>query len=79
MTAIFWFEIPVSDIDRAIDFYNMLLGTDMHAMDMTETQGTIVAMIPDRGGVGGMLVQGKQHGYVPSHDGSLVYLNLDEN
>ena len=46
---------------------------------MTEIQGTMVAMIPDRGGAGRMLVQGKKHGYVPNHEGSLVYLNLNEN
>lgn len=34
-------------------------------------------MIPDRGGSGGMLVQGGQHGYVPGQQGTLVYLNVD--
>lgn len=77
MSAIYWFEIPVSDIERAVTFYNELLGTEMQSMDLTETQGTIVAMIHDRGGVGGMLVQGEEQGYIPSHEGSLVYLDLD--
>jgi len=77
MSAVYWFEIPVSDIERAITFYNELLGAEMQSMDLTETQGTIVAMIPDRGGAGGMLVQGLEHGYIPSHEGSLVYLDLD--
>lgn len=77
MNAIFWFEIPVIDIDRAVAFYNVVLGADMKPMDLRESMGTIVAMIPDRGGAGGMLVQGEQHGYVPSQEGTLVYLDLD--
>ena len=77
MSAVFWFEIPVSDIERAVTFYNELLGASMTSMDLTETQGTLVAQIPGRGGNGGMLVQGEVHGYVPSHAGTLVYLNVD--
>ena len=77
MSAIFWFEIPVSDIERAVVFYNKLLNASMKSMDLTETQGTLVAQVPSRGGIGGMLVQGEVHGYVPSHEGTLVYLNVD--
>lgn len=77
MSAIFWFEIPVTDIERAVAFYNDVLDASMQSMDLTETQGTLVAHIPARGGVGGMLVQGEVHGYVPSHEGALLYLNVD--
>ncbi len=77
MNAIYWFEISVADIERAVTFYNTLLGAEMKPMDLTETMGTHVAMIPDRGGVGGMLVQGEVHGYLPSKEGALVYLNVD--
>lgn len=76
MSAIYWFEIPVADIERALVFYNALLGTEMKSMDMRESMGTIVAMFPDHGGVGGMLVEGKEIGYIPSQEGSLVYLNV---
>ncbi|MDX1614586.1 MAG: VOC family protein [Candidatus Promineifilaceae bacterium] len=78
MSAIYWFEIPVEDIERATAFYNTVLDADMKAMDLTESIGTVVAMIPDRGGVGGMLVQGKAQGYIPSQEGALLYLNVAE-
>lgn len=77
MGVIYWFEIPVSDIERAVSFYNQILGVEMQLSDLTETQGTMVAIFPHHGGAGGMLVEGEQQGYIPSHEGSLVYLDLD--
>ena len=77
MSAIHWFEIPVSDIERACKFYGTILNTDIGFMDLTETMGTLVAMLPNRGGAGGALVQGEPVGYVPSQQGTLVYLVVD--
>ena len=50
--AINWFEIPVTDMDRAVAFYEAMLGVTMERM----TVGTPVAVFPhDEGGVGGAL------------------------
>jgi predicted enzyme related to lactoylglutathione lyase len=43
--AIFWFEIPAADIDRAIAFYSQILGTELQKMEVN--QGYPMAMLPD--------------------------------
>ncbi len=34
MNAINWFEIPVNDLERAVQFYSAVLGRDMPRMDL---------------------------------------------
>jgi len=51
--AINWFEIPVSDIDRASRFYSSILGSELQYMEM---MGIKMAFLPmDGQGVGGAL------------------------
>ena len=70
--AINWFEIPVSDMDRALKFYNTIFGVEMGTMEAMP--GFTMAMFPaEEGGVGGALVHGD--GYKPSQEGTVVYLN----
>ncbi|MCB0063409.1 MAG: VOC family protein [Caldilineaceae bacterium] len=78
MSALHWFEIPVTDIERATKFYGTILDTEIPIVDMTEQMGSMLGMLPDRGGVGGALVQNTQYGYVPSQAGTLVYLQLGD-
>jgi len=67
-----WFEIPTEDLDRAIGFYEMLLGQKMRV----EVFGERIAMFPSSvKGVGGCLVQ--RDFQRPSENGALVYLNCD--
>ena len=69
--AINWFEIPVTDMDRAVAFYEAVLGVPLERMDV----GTPVAVFPhDDEGVGGAL---SLDGRKPSAEGSLVYLEVD--
>ena len=67
-----WFEIPVSDMDRALAFYGSLFDTKLELMSgMTDVT---MAMLPADGeGVGGALVKHEQ--MKPSADGTLVYIN----
>lgn len=66
-----WFEIPATDFDRALKFYTTIFGIEFHAMDM---MGTKMGMFPtDDNSGGGAVVCGE--GYVPSTDGSLLFLN----
>ncbi|MEM7332753.1 MAG: VOC family protein [Chloroflexota bacterium] len=78
MSAIFWFEIPVLDINRAQQFYSTVLNSEIPLLDMTEQMGSMLGVLPDNGGVGGMLVQNSQFGYEPSTTGTLVYLALGD-
>ena len=77
MSAITWFEILVGEIQRAVDFYRAVLQVEISVADMTEDLGSRLGMIPSRGGIGGALVQNSQYSYVPSEQGSLVYLHVD--
>jgi predicted enzyme related to lactoylglutathione lyase len=64
-----WFDIPVADLDRAARFYGAILGLTLERYSGPGIEG---ALFPAQG-LGGTLLSGE--GFVPSHDGSVVYLN----
>src|ERR1051325_8787734 len=68
--AINWFEIPVTDMDRACKFYGDILGSKVEKMPFGDYE---MAFFPSQDGVGGALVKGD--GYTPSTEGTMVYLN----
>jgi uncharacterized protein len=72
--AVSWFELPVTDLDRARAFYATIVGTSLG--EIAEADGRRFAMFPAEGGVSGAIVQGE--GYVPSTDGALVFLNAGD-
>jgi len=64
-----WFEIPVSDIDRAGKFYESVLGVALIPMDMPDTK---MKAIPGADGMpAGALVETAHN--QPSATGSLIY------
>ncbi len=71
-----WFEIPVSDMDRAAAFYSKLYGV---SVDVQDFGGLLMGILPmeTQQGVGGSLV--KYEMYTPSHQGTLIYLNGNED
>lgn len=70
--ALNWFEIPVTDMNRALKFYNTILGVEMFTMEAMP--GFTMAMLPaTENDVGGAIVKGE--GYAPSQQGTVVYLN----
>lgn len=70
-----WFEIPVTDINRAQKFYETIFACTMQAMDFG---GLKMAMFPmDEGKVSGALCEGAD--YKPSMDGAVIYLNANPN
>ncbi|NBW38232.1 MAG: VOC family protein [Cytophagia bacterium] len=69
------FEIPATDISRAIDFYQAILGIQIEKMEMPEMQ---MGIFPYEGqAVTGIII--KAEGYRPSADGVTVYLNGGDN
>ena len=75
--AISWFQIPVSDFERAVKFYNTIFATEL---TLTEGLGSKVAVFPYDGSpdaVGGALYKGPD--FEPSDKGTLVLLNAGEN
>ena len=71
-----WFEIPVSDFDRASKFYSEVLDGSVQLFPEAEgmpKMGFLPGYQGEEGSVGGAIVLGE--GYNPSSNGSLVYLN----
>ncbi|MCB0455896.1 MAG: VOC family protein [Aequorivita sp.] len=69
------FEIPATDITRAINFYQSLLDIQIEKMDM---EGMQMGILPYEGQiVTGVII--KADGYNPSADGVTMYLNAGEN
>lgn len=68
-----WFEICVTDINRAIKFYETIFNIKMDVMDMMGMKMAGFPSEPMGGKVGGALVQGPMH--KPAMDGTVIYLN----
>ncbi len=69
------FEIPATDISRAINFYQALLDIKIEKMDI---EGMQMGILPYEGQmVTGVIIQAD--GYKPSADGVTMYLNAGEN
>ena len=69
--AIHWFEIPVTDIDRAQRFYETLLAQPLRREEMGPQT---LAVFAYDGGIGGALLK-SAHAPAPTTDGNIVYLN----
>ena len=68
-----WFDIPVRDLDRAIKFYAVVLGSEIEERTFP---GGAIGVLPHGGdGVGGCLVVTEDN--QPSNQGPLLYLNVD--
>lgn len=69
--VISWVEIPATDMERAINFYNALLGLDLKLLDFGEEK---MACFPnDEGAIS------QSPGFKPSKNGVLVSLNMADN
>ncbi len=72
--AISWFEIPVSDFNRAKTFYQAIFDFEMPEIDMGPLKMGILMHDRDNGGVGGAICFGE--GYQSSGtNGPKAYLN----
>lgn len=76
--AIAWFEIPVTNFDRARAFYSAIYDYDMPEMMMGPQRMGFLLHDQAKGGIGGAIVHSGQ-GYVPSRLGSKVYLNAGKD
>ncbi|MCG8331206.1 MAG: VOC family protein [Chitinophagales bacterium] len=69
------FEIPATDISRAIEFYQAILDISIEKM---EIPGMEMGILPyEDQMVTGVITKGE--GYQPSADGVTIYLNAGEN
>ena len=72
--ALNWFEIPVSDFDRAKKFYETIFDYQMPENQMGPARMGFFLYDFQNGKVGGAIVHNPGF-YTPQADGTLVYLN----
>ena len=72
--ALNWFEIPVSDFDRAKKFYETIFSYEMPESQMGPSRMGFFLHDFNGGKVGGAIVHYPEF-YTPSDNGSLIYLN----
>ena len=71
-----WFEIPVSDMGRAKQFYETVFKVDIKQVDLG---GLIMGWFPaDKKGSGASGTLIKQETYIPSQEGTLVYFMSED-
>ena len=75
--AISWFEIPVTDFNRAKEFYSKIYDYEMPEQKMGESRMGFLLSDIEKGGIGGAIVEGSSSN--PSAEGTLAYLNGGSN
>ena len=69
------FEIPATDISRAVDFYQAILDIEIEKMTFPGMQ---MGLFPSEGQMTfGVIIQGED--YTPSANGVTIYLNGGDN
>lgn len=73
-----WFEIPVSDMDRAVRFYEDVFHTKVTKSNMGNLEMAFFPWIENSSGASGALVKHEEH-YIPSdHAGVLIYFSSED-
>lgn len=70
-----WFEIPVSDMDRAIAFYQKVFDCKLDKQDMGDFQMAWFPWDESKGGAGGSLVFHKDFYKTSNLAGTLIYFS----
>jgi predicted enzyme related to lactoylglutathione lyase len=71
-----WFEIPVTDMSRAVRFYEAVFGVSLQTMEMGPAQMAMFPMVQGGPKASGALV--RTDGYTPSHAGTVIYFSVDD-
>lgn len=71
VTTLNWFEIPVTDFERALAFYTTVLDAQIQ-VDPNRKYAYLPSE-PQKGGFGGAIAYGEN--YVPAMTGTTVYLD----
>ena len=73
--AISWFEIPVSQFNRAREFYSAILNIAIRELQMEGNRLGLLAF--DNNGASGAIVEGTD--YLPSQRGCVIYLDCGDD
>lgn len=71
-----YFEIAVTDMPRAKAFYEAVFGYDFVSENIHGNEMAFLPFEEEAKGITGALAKGET--YKPSHDGSLIYLRVDD-
>ena len=74
-SAISWFEIGTTDLERATKFYETIFGVSLIPMDMPNIRMRMFPLDDMMNGIGGAIVDSKGFHKPSSTDGPLIYLN----
>jgi uncharacterized protein len=74
-SAISWFEIPATDLQRAQSFYEAIFQMNLIPMDMPNFQMRMFPIKDPMTGIGGALVKAQDFYQPSATDGVLIYLN----
>ena len=66
-----WFEVPVTDMDRAIEFYQTVFKREINKANVGGEEMAFFASEQGKGGVSGALIRSTQH--EPSEKGVVIY------
>ncbi|MDX5426897.1 MAG: VOC family protein [Bacteroidota bacterium] len=70
-----WFEIPVTDMDRAIEFYQTILGIEITRAEMGPLDMGWFPGDPELPGASGSLVKHPDFYFPSNSKGTLIYFN----
>ena len=76
MNPVSWFEIPVTDFVRAKSFYETILDISIDENDVGNSKMGWFPMDMSAPGSAGAIIM--HEAYVPSHEGTMVYLNVKD-
>jgi uncharacterized protein len=68
-----WFELPVSNFERAKKFYETIFECTIQVMDLGAIKMGLFPSVPGNGKLTGAIVQ--HEWYKPSQEGALIYFN----
>lgn len=76
VNPVFHFEIPVTDMDRAVAFYQDVFGFELRRETVDGYEMAFFPRDDEQPGASGSLAKGDV--YKPSHDGSLIYFDVED-
>lgn len=71
-----YFEIPVNDIDRAINFYKSVFNFEFDKEQIDNNEMALFPFFAEKTGISGALAKGEI--YKPTKDGVLIYFKTED-
>ncbi len=73
---VYYFEIPVTDLDRAMRFYSAVFGYELTRQNVDGYEMALLPRADGAPGASGALAKGDV--YVPSRNGAIIYFDVED-